>query len=113
MGEFADSIRKQAAETLRFLARQECPLGSDPLVELIAHLVDVETATSSETPTEFASTEDWISWNRLVAVRPRVIRAALTATLEWEKPVLPRGEAMMRVWAARLVLRTLDRLAKV
>lgn len=111
MGEFATSIRQQAAEAFRALARQECPNGTDPVLELIAHLLEAETANSLADPPEFAITEHWIYWNRLAAVRPRAVRAAVTATLEWERPPLPKAEPLMRVWAVRLVLSTLDRLA--
>lgn len=111
MGEFATSIRVQAAEAYRALARRECPQGTDPVSELVAHLLEAETENSPTDLAEFATTELWIYWNRLVAVRPRAMRAAITATLEWERPLLPKAEPMMRVWAARLVLSTLDRLA--
>lgn len=111
MGEFAESIRARAAEALRTLAQQECPRELDPVVELIAHLLISETTEGQPDPMEFAGTEHWTSWNRLMAERPCLVRAAITATLEWEKPKLPHAEPMMRVWAARLVLSTLDRLA--
>ena len=108
MGEFANSIREQAAEAFRSLARQECPHETDPVIELVAHLLEVETESSLADPAEFGTTEHWADWNRLTAVRPRAVRAAITATLEWEKPTLPRAVPMMQVWAARLVLSTLE-----
>ncbi|MCG3126050.1 MAG: hypothetical protein CHACPFDD_00878 [Phycisphaerae bacterium] len=111
MGEFAESTRARAAEALRSIAQQECPRELDPVIELIAHLLTSETTEDQPDPMEFVETEHWICWNRLMAERPRSVRAAITATLEWEKPKFPYAKPMLRVWAARLVLSTLDRLA--
>ena len=111
MDGFAGTIRRQAAEVLRTLQGQEAAMVTDPIIELVAHLLDAEMGDSPTIPADFAMTEQWICWNRLLAERPRAVRAAINATLEWEKPPLPTVEVMMRVWAARLVLGTLDRLS--
>lgn len=110
MGEFAESIRAEAASAFWFLTKQECPHGADPLVELIAHLLDAGGADATANSAEFAMGETWITWNRSLAERPRAVRAAMNATLEWEKPPLPKSEGMMQGWAARLVICTLARL---
>lgn len=111
MGEFADSIRVQAATVLKNLARQPCAPEADPVIELISHLVEPETNDYRVQEGEFAATDEWIRWSRLIATRPRAVTTAVTATLEWERPHLPHDMPMMQVWAARLVLSTLDRFA--
>ncbi|MBK8270673.1 MAG: hypothetical protein IPK83_21155 [Planctomycetes bacterium] len=56
------------------------------------------------------ATDGWIRWNRLISERPLAMRAAITATLERERPMIPQDVATMRAWAATLVLSALDRL---
>ena len=111
MGEYADSIRSRAVAALVSMAREAPPRDCDPILLLISHLLEEGTDDCPAEPREFVTVDDWMLWNRLVATRPRLVRAAITATLEWERPILPRETMKMQVWGARLVLSTLDRLA--
>lgn len=59
---------------------------------------------------ELLTTAQWISWNRLVAERPRAIGTALTIVLDRVRPTPPTEMAAMPIWAAQVALSTLDRL---
>ena len=110
MGEFANTIREQAAEAVRQIYQQEVPSGTDPLLELMGALLD-DGAGGIQSPSDVTvTTEQWLTWNRLALEhRPGLVRM-MTRDLEMERTELPTETGAMRTWAAQLLLRTLDRL---
>ena len=109
MDEFASKIRAIASDALlRFYHREPTP-GMDPVVELIAFLVE-EPVFSMESPSSLGiTTEEWMSWNRLVLESPGEMSKAITAFLEEERAVLPMGPEAMKTWAVHLMRSILDR----
>ena len=113
MGEFANTIREQAADALRRMYQRESPRGTDPLIELVAFLLEDGTDDSTMHPGDLVTTEQWVRWHRLVAERPRAVRRTLTNVLDRERPTLPTDKQAMRMWAVNLLLSTLDRMEAV
>ncbi len=108
MGEFANTIRRQAAEIMRSQFHREINPRMDPLLEFIAALLEDGAGgirTTSEAP---VTTDQWLMWNRLVTERESLLVRSMTRALERERLMLPTGMDTMRAWAARLLLITLD-----
>ena len=61
--------------------------------------------TTSEAP---VTTDQWLTWNRLVTERESLLIRSITRVLERERMPLPTEMDAMRIWAARLLLITLD-----
>lgn len=110
MGEFADSVRKQAAETVRHVSQEEVPSGADPLLELMAVLLE-DGAGGIQAPNKVSvSTEQWLTWNRLASEHKPALVRTMTRELETERVGLPTETDAMTTWAAQLLLATLGRL---
>ncbi len=110
MGEFAESTKQQAMEVLRRTYRQEPSAGTDPVVELMAILLEDGAGgvrPLSQTP---LTTEQWIIWHRLVMERSEELVRMLTQVLEREQTELPPETEAMQAWAAQLLLSTLDEM---
>jgi len=108
MSEFADTTKQEAVEVLRRTYRQEPSAGTDPMVELMGVLLEDGVGgvqALSQTP---LTTEQWITWHRLVMERPEELVRVLTQLLEREQTELPPEVGAMRAWAAHLLLSTLD-----
>ena len=110
MGAFADSIQHQAAQTLRTTFHQEAPHGTDAVLELMAMLLEDGSGGILPVPQAPITTEQWLTWNRLLTLHEQAVARMVRRELEREKPALPMDMEAMRTWAARLLLSTLDRL---
>lgn len=110
MGEFAETTRRQAGETMRTVFHRGVDPGTDPLLELIVVVLE-DGAGGVLPPADIpVTTEQWFTWNRLVTEQPRVLTRMLTRELEHEGVAQPTETEALRCWVARLMLSTLDRL---
>ncbi len=110
MGEFANALRQQAAQALRAMFQHDPGRGVDPVLELIGFLLEDGAGgvlPLSGTP---VTTEQWLTWTRLVTEHPRALARTVTGQLERERLALPQGREAIRSWAAQVLLSTLDRL---
>lgn len=103
MEEFTDNIRQQAAQTLRSMFGQYPLPDVDPILELMAFLL--EKGRGAE-----LTTERWFLWNQLVMDQQAELVQAMNSVLEMEQAPLPTDHAAMRYWAEWLVTSTLDRI---
>ena len=110
MDEFANTIRRQAAQELRTRFQHDPGHPADPVLELIVFLLEDGTGGVLPPPGVPVTTEQWITWNRLVQNQPRAVVRVLTRELERERVVLPGDKDAMRTWSAQLLLSTLDRM---
>ena len=110
MGEFVDTMKQQAVEVLRRTYRQEPSAGTDPMVELMGVLLEDGVGGVQALSQTLLTTEQWITWHRLVMERPRELVRMLTQALERERMELPPEAGAMRAWAAQLLLSTLDEM---
>lgn len=110
MSEFANAVRRQAFDTLRTMFHQEPPGDTDPLLELLAILLEDGTGGIDTVPEAPITTDQWLCWNRLVTQHTRALTRMVTRELEREQSELPAEHDAMRVWASRLLLSTLDRM---
>ena len=110
MGEFANKLRKQAAQTLRALHQEEVASGTDPLVELIGFLLEDGAGGVLWRASAPVTTPQWLTWNQLILNRQDEVVQTVTNVLEAERTQLPTEVEAMREWAAWLLLSTLDRM---
>ena len=108
MGEFANMIREQAEAVMRTQFQRECP--SEPVMELVTCLLEDGAGGVAPPPSVPVTTEQWITWNRLVTEHQRAVARMVTKELEQERVPLPEEIETMRTWAAQLLLNTLDRM---
>ena len=111
MGEYANSLRQQAAGALRQTFRQAATPGIDPIVELIGRLLGDETDHIPCSTRSALTNDQWSIWNELALTHPQILTRAITRLIERERLDLPVTLETMRIWAATLVLSTLDWLA--
>lgn len=111
MGEFTKKVKEDAKQVLRaaFLPKFEPDM--DPVIELITALLEDGVGGVRPTPIATVTTEQWLAWNWLALMQKCLLIRMLTNELERERTALPKEIDPMRVWAARLVLSTLDRFA--
>ena len=109
-GEFSRTTRLQARLAIRNLYQRESESESDPVIELIACLLEDGGGAVSAFPKAELTTDQWATWNHLALHGPEALALTLTRELEREKSPMPSDPEAMRTWAARLVVATLDRL---
>lgn len=110
MDAFLNTARQQAMELLRRVFRQEIPRDTDPLLELLACLLDDGAGGIQSPPDATVSMEQWLTWNRLVSDHRQAVVRMMTRELRSERIAIPTEMDAMRTWAVRLLLGTLDRL---
>lgn len=110
MGEFVKQISRQAAEALRGLFGQEPLPTENPLLELIGLLLGDGLGGVQSTPTVPITSQQWLDWHHLALMTPAELTTAVNHILETEQRELPRDLERMRIWAASLMLSTLDQL---
>ena len=54
--------------------------------------------------------EQWMLWHQLAMNHPTELIEAMTAVLEDEQIRLPTSQPAMQIWAASLLVETLDRM---
>jgi len=110
MDEFSSATRREARSAMRKFFQRELEAEADPVIELIAALLEDGAGGTDSPPDAIVTTEQWMTWNHLVLNGPDALTRIITKELEKEKPMLPLEKESMRVWAAQLLMATLDRL---
>ena len=110
MGEFENTLRRQAAQAMRMMFQHDPGHGTDPVLELIGSLLEDEAGGVLPPPDTPVATEQWLTWNRLVAEHPRALARTVMRELQRERRSLPPDKEAMRSWAAQVLLSILDRL---
>jgi hypothetical protein len=110
MGEFVKQVRKQATVTLRETFGRELLPEENPLLELMGLLLGDGFGEVQSPPTIPISSQQWLDWHHLAFTTPGELIAAMNLVLETEQRKLPRQRRAMEIWAASLLLSTLDQL---
>jgi len=110
MGEFAKQVSKQAAKILREIFGQEPLPDENPLLELMGLLLGDGFGEVQSPPTIPISSQQWLDWHHLALMNPQELIAAMNLVLESEQRELPRERETMQIWAASVLLNTLDQL---
>ena len=110
MGEYGSMSKKLAVETLKHVFQQDTAPGADPVLELISCLLEDEAGGVTAPPGYPITTEQWLAWNRLTLERPQQLSQVVAEVQEREWLEVPTDQALLRPWAACLLLCTLERL---
>jgi len=110
MGEFLEQISKQAVEALREIFGREPLPQENPLLELMGLLLGDGFGEVQPPPTIPITSQQWLDWHHMALMKPDELIAAMNLVLETEGWTLPRDPEAMRLWAASLMLNTLDQL---
>jgi hypothetical protein len=110
MGEFVKQVSKQAVEALRETFSRELLAEENPLLELMGLLLGDGFGEVQSPPTMPITSQQWLDWHHLALMKPEELIAAMNFILETEQREFPREREAMRVWAASLLLSTLDQL---
>ena len=110
MGEFVKQASKQALEALRTIFGQEPLPDENPLLELMGLLLGDGFGEVQPPTTVPISSQQWLDWHHLALMNPEELTAAMNLVLETEQREFPRQREAMRLWAASLMLNTLDQL---
>jgi len=87
--------------------------GENPLLELMGLLLGDGFGAVQSPPTLPISSQQWLDWHHLALMKPEELTAAMNLVLEMERPELPTELTAMRLWAASLMLSTLDQLEMI
>jgi len=110
MGEFAKQVSKQAAKILREIFGQELLPDENPLLELMGLLLGDGFGEVQSPPTIPINSQQWLDWHHLALMNPQELITAMNLVLESEHRELPRERETMQIWAACVLLNTLDQL---
>ncbi len=110
MGEFVKQLSKQAAQILREIFGQEPLPDENPLLELVGLLLGDGFGEVQSPPTIPITSQQWLDWHHLALMQPEELIAAMNFILETEQREFPREREALRLWAASLMLNTLDPL---
>ena len=108
MGEFVKHVNQQATEAMREIFSRELLEKENPLLELIGLLLGDGFGEIQSPPTVPITNQQWLDWHHLALVKPAELTTAINHILETEQRELPRDLERMRIWAASLMLSTLD-----
>jgi len=110
MGEFVQQVNIQAMEALREIFSYEPLPEQNPLLELMGLLLGDGLGEVQSPPTIPITSQQWLDWYYLSLMRPETLTTAMNRVLERERRKFPRDRETMQIWAASLLLNTLDRL---
>ena len=110
MDEFVRQISNQAAKALREIFGQAPLPGANPILELMGLLLGDGFGEIQPPPAIPISSQQWVDWHHLALMKPEELIAAMNFVLEAEQRHIPREREAMRLWAASLMLSTLDQL---
>ncbi len=110
MDEFVKQLNKQARKTLREAFGQELLPGENPLLELMGLLLGDGFGEVQSPPTIPITSQQWLDWHHLLLMKPEELTMAMNFILETQQREFPREREEMRLWAASLMLNTLDQL---
>ena len=110
MGEFVKQVSEQAVEVLREVFGREPLPWENPLLELMGHLLGDGFGEVQPPPSIPISSQQWMDWHHLALMEPEELVTAIDFVLETQRRKLPQEGEAMRLWAASLMLNTLDQL---
>ena len=110
MDEFVKRVSKQAREAMRETFGQELLPDQNPLLELMGLLLGDGFGEVQSPPTLPITSQQWLDWHHLALMKPEELTLAMNFILETEQRELPWEREAMRLWAASLMLSTLDQL---
>ena len=110
MDEFVKQVSRQAAEALRETFGQEPLPRENPVLALMGLLLGDGFGEIQSPPALPITSQQWHDWYHLALMNPEELIAAMNLVLETEQRNLPRQREAMRIWAASLMLNTLDQL---
>jgi hypothetical protein len=110
MGEFVKQANQEATEALRNIFGQVPLPDEHPLLELMGHLLGDGFGEVQSPPAVPVTSQQWLDWHHLLLMKPEELIAAMNLVLETEQPKMPQEQEAMRIWAASLMLNTLDQL---
>jgi hypothetical protein len=110
MGEFVNRVSKQAAKAMREIYGQEPLPEENPLLELMGLLLGDGFGEVQSPPTIPITSQQWLDWHYLTLMNPNELLAAMNLVLKSEQMDLPWEPEVLRIWAASLLLSTLDQL---
>jgi hypothetical protein len=110
MENFLQEIRRQAQESLRATFGIQVPMEVDPILELIGCLLEDGAGGVRFDLANPITTDQWLTWNRLVLYHQEAIVRTVTRVIRGEKSEVPTEIGAMRCWAAWLVVMVLDRM---
>ena len=110
MGEFVKQVSKQAMVTVRETFGRELLPEENPLLELMGLLLGDGFGEVQSPPTIPITSQQWLDWHYLTLMNPNELLAAMNLVLKSYQSELPWEREAMRIWAASLLLRTLDQL---
>ena len=113
MGEFVKQVSKQAAKAMREIFGQEPLPWENPLLELMGLLLGDGFGEVQSMPTVPITSQQWLDWHHLALMNPQELLAAMNLVLTSEQSELPWERETMRIWAASLLLSTLDQLEMI
>jgi SAM-dependent methyltransferase len=100
---------KPGGRLVAIVGRELLP-GENPLLELMGLLLGDGFGEVQPPPALPISNQQWLDWHHLALMTPEQLIAAMNRVLETEQRPIPTEPMAMRLWAASLMLRTLDRL---
>jgi len=110
MGEFVRRVSKQAVKALRQVFGQEPLPEENPLLELMGLLLGDGFGEVQSPPAVPITSQQWLDWHYLTLMNPQELLAAMNLVLKSGQSELPWEREAMRIWAASLMLKTLDQL---
>lgn len=110
MVEFAKQVAMQAVEAIREIFGKEPLPEEHPLVELMGLLLGDGFGEVQPPPAVPITNQQWLDWHYLALVNSEELIAAMNVVLERDRKMLPWEQEAMQIWAASLLLRTLDQL---
>lgn len=110
MGEFVKQVSRQAAEALREFFGQELLPTENPVLALLGLLLGDGFGEIQSPPALPITSQEWLDWHHLALMKPEELTTAINCVLETEQRELPRDLERMRIWAASLMLSTLEKL---
>ena len=113
MDEYVRQANEQAAKALQEIFGQKPLPGQNPLLELMGLLLGDGFGEVEPPAAVPITSQEWLDWHHLVLMKPDELLATMNLVLETEQPRLPKEPDAMRLWAASLLLQTLDRLEEM
>ena len=110
MDEFVKQVEEQAMEALREIFRQEPLPGENPLLELMDLLLGDGFGEVQPPPSIPISSQQWMDWHHWALMESEELVTAMNFVLETQRRKLPQEGEAMQIWAASLLLNTLDQL---
>ena len=110
MGEFVKQANQQAVESLREVFGRAPLPEENPLLELMGLLLGDGFGEVQPPAAVPITSQQWLDWHHLALMKADQLTAAMNLVLETEQREFPRQREAMQLWAASLMLNTLDQL---